>query len=35
LSTNIPLTLKELVIIWFERTVLALIIAAPIAHLLF
>lgn len=35
LSTNVPLTLKELVIVWFERTVLALIIAAPIAHFLF
>lgn len=35
LSTEIPITLKEIMIIWFERTVLTLILAAPVAFLLF
>lgn len=35
LATDIPITLKELVIIWFERAIISLIIAAPIAHILF
>lgn len=35
LSTDIPLTIRQMVIIWFERTVLALILVTPIAYLLF
>lgn len=35
LSTEIPLTLKDILIIWFERTVLTLILATPVAFLLF
>ncbi|WP_315117657.1 YjiH family protein [uncultured Clostridium sp.] len=34
LSTDIPLDIKDLVIIWFERVVLSLIITAPIAYLI-
>ncbi|MBU5485554.1 YjiH family protein [Clostridium sp. MSJ-11] len=34
LSTDIPLNIKDLVIIWFERVVLSLIITAPIAYLI-
>lgn len=33
-STEIPLSIGELVVIWFERAVLTLIIVAPIAHLI-
>ncbi len=32
LSTEIPITLKEIVIIWLERTILTILIAAPLAH---
>lgn len=35
LSTDIPISLKDIVIIWFERVVLSLIIAAPIVYLFF
>lgn len=35
LSTDIPISLKDIVIIWFERVVLSLTIAAPIVYLLF
>jgi nucleoside recognition membrane protein YjiH len=35
LSTEIPITLPEILIIWVERTILSIIIAAPIAMLLF
>lgn len=35
LSTNIPLTLKDLVIIWIERVILSLLIIAPILHIIF
>ncbi len=35
LSTEIPITLKEILIIWIERTILSLLLAAPIAFLLF
>lgn len=35
LATEIPITLKELIIIWFERAIISLIIVAPIAHFLF
>ncbi|ASV69588.1 YjiH family protein [Cytobacillus kochii] len=35
LSTDIPITIRQMVIIWFERTVLALILVTPIAYLLF
>ncbi|MCC3359156.1 YjiH family protein [Bacillus sp. REN16] len=32
-ATDIPIKMSELVIIWFQRTVLALIIATPIAYI--
>ncbi|POZ54327.1 hypothetical protein LYSIN_04198 [Lysinibacillus sphaericus] len=35
LSSEIPLTLREILLIWFERVVLSLIIVTPIAFLLF
>lgn len=35
LSTEIPIKLKEILVIWFERTVLTLILATPVAFLLF
>jgi len=34
LSTDIPISIPEIIIIWFERTVLTLIIAIPIAYLI-
>jgi nucleoside recognition membrane protein YjiH len=35
LSTEIPLTIRQMLIIWFERVVLTLILVTPIAFLLF
>lgn len=35
LSTDIPVKMRDLMIIWFERTVLSLVFAAAIGHLLF
>lgn len=35
LATGIPIDIKELVIIWFERAIISLIIVAPIAHFIF
>lgn len=35
LSTEIPISLKEILIIWAERTALTILIAAPVAYLLF
>ena len=35
LLTEIPLTLKDIIIIWIERVILSLLIAAPILHLIF
>lgn len=35
LSTDIPITLRQMIIIWFERVVLTLIIVTPIAFILF
>jgi len=35
LSTEIPITLTEIILIWIERTILTLILAAPIAFLFF
>lgn len=35
MSTEIPISLRKLVVIWIQRTILTLIIVAPIAHLLF
>ena len=35
LSTDIPIKVRDLVIIWFERTLLSLIIVTPIAFILF
>ncbi len=34
LSTDIPVSIPKLLVIWFERTVLTLLIATPIAYLL-
>lgn len=34
LATEIPISLGSLVIIWFERVILTIVIAAPLAHLL-
>ena len=34
LSTEIPVHMGELLIIWMERTILTLLIAAPLAHLI-
>ena len=34
LSTEIPLTVGKLVVIWFERVVLTILIAAPLAYLI-
>ncbi|UFJ39510.1 YjiH family protein [Brevibacillus humidisoli] len=34
LSTDIPISIPKLLIIWLERTILTLIIAAPVAYLL-
>lgn len=35
LGTDIKVSIKEIVIVWFERVVLSLIIATPVVHLLF
>lgn len=35
LATEIPISLKDLVIVWFQRAAISLIIATPIAYLLF
>lgn len=35
MATKIPLTIKEYFIIWIERVVLSILIAAPILHLIF
>lgn len=35
LATKIPISLKDMVIIWFERTVVSLIIITPISYMLF
>lgn len=35
LSTDIPLSIRQMIIIWFERVVLTLIIVTPIAFILF
>ena len=35
LSTDIPLTIRQMIIIWFERVVLTLILVTPIAFYLF
>ncbi len=35
LSTDIPLTIRHMIIIWFERVVLTLVLVTPIAFLLF
>ncbi len=34
LSTDIPLTVKDLIIIWIERIIFSLILATPIVHLI-
>ncbi len=35
LATNIPITLKDMVIVWFERTVISIILAAIAMHIFF
>ncbi len=35
LSTEIPISIREIIIIWIERTILTLIIATPVAFLIF
>lgn len=35
MATDIPLTIKDYIIIWIERVVLSILIAAPILHLIF
>ena len=35
LSTDIPLTMKDYFIIWFERVALSILITAPFAYLIF
>lgn len=35
LATEIPITMWHLVVVWFERVVLTVLITAPLAHLLF
>lgn len=35
LSTEIPIKMKDIILIWFERTVLSLVFAAAIGHILF
>lgn len=35
LSTDIPVKMKDVIIIWIERTILSIIIAGAIAHLIF
>lgn len=35
MATEIPLTLKDYIIIWIERVALSILIAAPILHLIF
>lgn len=35
MATEIPLTMKDYIIIWIERVVLSILIAAPILHLIF
>ncbi len=34
-ATDIPLRMRDLVVVWFERVVLSLLFAIPVAHLLF
>lgn len=35
MATDIPLTIKDYIIIWIERVILSILIAAPILHLIF
>lgn len=34
LSTEIPVTLKDLLIIWFERTIICFMITVPIGYMI-
>lgn len=34
MGTDIPLTLKDIVVIWFERVILSIVVTIPIAMLL-
>ena len=34
LATKIPLTIKDMVIVWFERTIVAIIFAAIATHII-
>ncbi|WFA09079.1 YjiH family protein [Tissierella sp. Yu-01] len=35
MATDIPLTMKDYIIIWIERVILSILIAAPILHIIF
>lgn len=35
LSTEIPISLKDIILIWIERTILTLLLAAPVAYFIF
>lgn len=35
MATEIPLTMKDYIVIWIERVILSILIAAPILHLIF
>ena len=34
-ATEIPLRMRDMVVVWFEQVVLTLVIAIPVAHVLF
>lgn len=34
-ATEIPLRMRDLMVVWFERVVLTLLLAIPVAHVLF
>lgn len=35
LATDIPISIPEIIVIWFERTVLILLIVTPVAFMIF
>ena len=35
LSTEIPISLKDIILIWIERTIFTLLLAAPVAYFIF
>jgi len=34
-ATDIPVSVPQMIVIWFERVVLTLVLAIPLGHLLF